>query len=455
MRVLLIFILGLALNIYAQDDLSFNFDYAQFSYDSTSNYVELYYSFDKNKLSRFKANGMFYVSALLHVTVKNIDNGENLLDKNWRFKDIVNDSTDNEKPKSTLGVLGFIIPAGIYDLSVSITDAENDSIKSFSSEKLTCTPFVGKKFKISDIQLASNIIVHSEDTTSLFYKNTFEVIPNPAILYSNASPVVFYYAELYNLKNEKNDNIELVSEVINSIGEVVYKKNKAIPCKNNSIVEVGLVNMSHLPTDAYILALALRDSVENRQFISSKKFFFYNPGVKPDSGKYSAEEKYIGSEFGVYTEKECDRLFDESKYIATDSEIGHYKKLNSLNAKRDFLYKFWKKRDPIPETEVNEFKNEYIKRINYVNSHFKAFNKEGYKTDRGRIYLQYGPPDQIDRHPNEIDLKPYEIWQYQAIEGGVVFVFGDITGYSDYELLHSTKRGELRDDNWERRIRSR
>jgi len=55
-------------------------------------------------------------------------------------------------------------------------------------------------------------------------------------------------------------------------------------------------------------------------------------------------------------------------------------------------------------------------------------------------------------YPNETNMKPYEIWYYNRIEGGVLFIFGDLTGYNDYELLSSTKRGEIRDDNWQRRI---
>jgi len=74
------------------------------------------------------------------------------------------------------------------------------------------------------------------------------------------------------------------------------------------------------------------------------------------------------------------------------------------------------------------------------------------KSDRGRIFIIYGEPSEIERYPNQVDTKPYEIWYYNELEGGVVFVFGDLTGFSDYTLLHSTLRGELRDDNWLRRI---
>ena len=81
-----------------------------------------------------------------------------------------------------------------------------------------------------------------------------------------------------------------------------------------------------------------------------------------------------------------------------------------------------------------------------------ALDKEGWQTDRGRVYMIYGEPSEIERFPNETNTKPYEIWHYNEIEGGVVFIFGDITGFNDYQLLHSTKRGEIRDDYWMRRI---
>ena len=160
----------------------------------------------------------------------------------------------------------------------------------------------------------------------------------------------------------------------------------------------------------------------------------------------------VGSEFGVMTEEECDLHFERIKYIASNNELDQYEKINDLDSKREFLFNFWSRRDPNPTTPENEFKREFESRVKFVENRFKTFNKSGSKTDRGRVYLQYGEPDEMEMHPNDYDKKPYEIWYYNSIEGGVIFVFGDITGYSDYELLHSTKRGELRDDSWVRRI---
>jgi hypothetical protein len=65
----------------------------------------------------------------------------------------------------------------------------------------------------------------------------------------------------------------------------------------------------------------------------------------------------------------------------------------------------------------------------------------------------YGEPDQVDRVPSESESKPYQIWYYNRFEGGVQFVFVDRFGNGDYQLVHSTKRGEFRDDAWERFLR--
>ncbi|HEY6625474.1 MAG TPA: GWxTD domain-containing protein, partial [Ignavibacteriaceae bacterium] len=100
----------------------------------------------------------------------------------------------------------------------------------------------------------------------------------------------------------------------------------------------------------------------------------------------------------------------------------------------------------------NENYLNYVKRVNESDARFSSLGKKGWKTDRGRVYIVYGEPSEIQRYPNQTDARPYEIWRYESLEGGVEFIFGDLTGFTDYQLLHSTKRGELRDDYWQRRI---
>ena len=110
------------------------------------------------------------------------------------------------------------------------------------------------------------------------------------------------------------------------------------------------------------------------------------------------------------------------------------------------------KRDPDPSTPRNEAYQDYMARVKKSNDRYTSMGREGWKTDRGRVYLTYGEPSEIERFPNQTNTKPYEIWHYNDLEGGVIFVFADLTGFSQYTLVNSTLRGELRDDNWQNRI---
>jgi len=152
------------------------------------------------------------------------------------------------------------------------------------------------------------------------------------------------------------------------------------------------------------------------------------------------------------SEEEIDDLFNKSKYVATNPEIDKYKALSTEEAKREFIYNFWKSRDENSSDDRNESYLNYTKRVSESDNKFSAMGKPGWKTDRGRVFIIYGEPSEIERHPNETGTRPYEIWKYENLEGGVYFVFGDLTGFNDYQLIHSTKRGELRDDYWQRRI---
>ncbi len=437
---------------FAQNNFSFDFDFAQFGYDSTANYVEFYYSYQQDQLTLKRSDSALTVTGKLSILLVNAETGEVIIDRNWLVNNRIVDTT-MLATTSLVGVVGFAIPAGSYDCTITGSDAVDSTKSKTLKEAFTITPFLTNGYAVSFIQLASNIKNENVNKNSIFYKNTLEVMPNPTTVYSASSPVLFYYSEIYNLKNDSiSAPLLLRKEVYSSQRRLIYSKEKYLGRDQNAIVEVGVITLKEFPTDAYTLVISLIDTALSKGVASSKKFYLFNPGVKDSLIGIDVFAGYIGSEFGVFSETECDELFDKSKYISTSSEITQYERLDSLNSKREFLYEFWKRRDTDPTTELNEFKEEYKNRLEFVKVRFKAFNKPGYKTDRGRIYLTYGEPDQVDRYPNETNMKPYEIWYYNSIEGGVVFIFGDLTGFSDYELLSSTKRGEMQDDSWTRRL---
>ena len=440
-------------NLSAQEKFGFEFDYAQFGYDSLSNYIEFYYSFNEATMGIEHTDSMDIAKAILHVTIEDTTTGIKTVDKNWLVANAINKMSD--KSESLVGVIGFIINKGNYKCTVIGKNALDDRRQRVITEYFNVVPFIPLKTSLSDIQLASNIISGSSNTSSIFYKNTYEVMPIPVAVFGENMPVLFYYTELYNLSNNNPDNmLRLDQTVYNSRGQMVLEKHKRIGRKVNSRVEVGTVMIYKLPTDSYTLVISLLDSVANYGVSSSKKFYVINPSVEYVD-TFQTKSKIITGMFGVMSNEELDDFLAKSKYIATKPEIDKYKSLVNEVGKREFMTNFWKARDEDPSDARNQYLADYIERIKQANNLFSGFSKEGWQTDRGRVYIIYGEPDEIDRHPNETETRPYEIWYYNEIEGGVSFIFGDITGFSDYTLLHSTKRGELQDPSWQRRINVR
>jgi GWxTD domain-containing protein len=142
-------------------------------------------------------------------------------------------------------------------------------------------------------------------------------------------------------------------------------------------------------------------------------------------------------------------LDEDVVYIITDEERAAFKQLSNDEERDNFIEAFWQRRDPTPDTEENEFKEEHYQRIAYANEHFAA-GVPGWKTDRGRIYIVYGKPDEIESHPSggtyerpmeegggETSTFPFEQWRYRYIEGigqEVIIEFVDTCMCGEYHM---------------------
>ncbi len=437
---------------YSQQNTNlFDYDYAQFEYDSVSNFVEVYYSIDQSQLTIKKIDNKNYMEGSLGVSIVDTATGKPAVDKKWMLKYPVD--TTEIMSNALVGELNFDIPAGVYKCTISVDDQFNPNNKKLISDYIRVSPFRNDDEAISDIQLASRIIPNSDNKTSMFYKNTFEITPMPTLVFGQKVPVVFYYCEIYENKGPKSGTpLKLNCLVYNSKGKVFFNKTKEIVRGIPSRVEVGSVVIVSYPTDTYSMKITMMDSLDNLNSSTTKRFFIYNPAIKSVDTVQTQHVDALASVFGILTGDECDNLFAESKYIATSADISQYKKIDGVDAKREFLYQFWKKRGNNPDKDVQVTYQNYIKRVHEANEKFGTMYKPGWKTDRGRVLLMYGEPSEVDRYPNETNSKPYEIWHYNNIQGGVLFVFADLTGFSDYQLVNSTARGEYSDSNWQQRI---
>lgn len=449
-RFTIVFTLILFVSLNAQN--LFDFDYAQFGYDSTSNYVEFYYSFNQASLKVTTSDSVKVVEGILKISLEDTSSGVKIVDKEWKVSHQVLGSSD-EGVQFLIGVIGFIVPHSTYNCSISGRDANDDKNQRKFTEQIATSRFISEHISVSDIQLASRIIQDSPNKESIFYKNSMEIYPIPSSVFGENQPVVFYYSELYNLlRTDGSETLKLISSVYDSRGKVIFTKIKPISRSYESRVEVGSIVINKYPTDTYTFVIALIDSASNYGVSSSKKFYVFNPSVPQTDTVTEQVSGVFASEFGVMSDEELDDLFSKSKYIATSDDIDKFDRISSIEGKREFLYNFWKDKDNDVSTPVNEFYKNYFNRVKLSNQRYGSLSRIGWKSDRGRVFIIYGEPSEIERYPNQVDTKPYEIWYYNELEGGVVFVFGDLTGFSDYTLLHSTLRGELRDDNWLRRI---
>lgn len=128
---------------------------------------------------------------------------------------------------------------------------------------------------------------------------------------------------------------------------------------------------------------------------------------------------------------DLDLAIDQLKYIAKDNEMSTLEEAKTPEEKMAAFNEFWRKRDPNPSTPRNERMEEYYGRVEYANKHFSHYI-DGWRTDRGMVFIMFGPPSSIDRHPFDVDSKPYEVWSYYELNYSFVFV--DQTGFGDYRL---------------------
>jgi GWxTD domain-containing protein len=237
------------------------------------------------------------------------------------------------------------------------------------------------------------------------------------------------------------------------------------------MVRVGLRGFSCITVLAVSAALAVPAAAQSDKNPSSPQ----SASTQPDSSQPSAGAATNGSQaqpadtsdplkrkpnekqtkqqkraLHIELSKTYKKWLDEDVvWIITDEERAAFKQLSNDEERDNFIEAFWQRRDPTPDTEENEYKEEHYRRIAYSNEHFAA-GVPGWKTDRGRIYIMYGAPDEIDSHPSggtyerpieegggETSTFPFEDWRYRYIEGigqEIIIEFVDTCMCGDYHM---------------------
>ena len=450
--VLSLCVLGIPLRAYPQvapsagtevpESFSFpiGLDYACFRdlADTTKDYVEIYYSFNRRVL-KFVPEEQGYVSIILMRLSITDELGNEVDSQMWNAGSQVDDA---EKAKNVdymiIDGVGTRLKPGSYQITLQARDVNSMSIGE-ATLKVEAREFSSEKLQLSDLELASNI--ETDTSVGHLTKAGKKIFPNPYRIFNHKDGMVYFYAELYNLAYGPQTKPEytLNFSVLDASGKKVKDFGEQTQTKpGNSAVVISGINIATLDSGEFTLQVEAKDKETGQKAYSSKKFVVF---------KEKSPEELVAEQVKQFKQ--------DVVYIASPSELALFDQLN-FAGKQAYMEEFWRKRDPTPSTPDNEFKTELYRRISYANFNFSRTTEsnDGWNTDMGRVYIRYGEPSEIERHPSTRGSKPWERWNYHEMQGGVYFIFDDEMGYGVYRLVHSTLNGEVHDSQWEERIRT-
>lgn len=355
------------------------------------------------------------------------------------------------------------IAPGMYNLEIRIKDLHDSTSKELVFLDVINVEFRKDFIEFSGIQYLENY--YPTTNQNILSKSGYDLVPYVHDFFPRTMKKLIIYLEIYHtdliLGNDSSFllkyGIEKVSDqkFIESFSKT--KKYKVQPL----IAVIGDFNIDGLPSGNYNFRMDVID--KNNKVLASKRSYFQrsNPQTGISLEEPETIDKLIIENTFIEKVSSPDTLNDYLKSmmpIASDKEKGvilDVVKSTDTTMKRVIFFTFWKSRNHLePENEWLAYKA----KVQYVNKSFGTSIKKGYESDRGRVFLQYGEPNDFQKSDHEPSAYPYEIWHYYTIgnQRNKRFVFYNymITG-NDFVLLHSDVQGEIYDKNWERRLHER
>jgi GWxTD domain-containing protein len=445
-----LFLLPAHFSLFAQtlapsETFLINFDYSRFRNNATTGYLELYYSFYCGHVTFYPEGENLKGGVTLNTDLVNASTGQSVIKERVVVPVVVEDTTiTGWKTMPIVRLAGHVVPFGDYRLHVVAYDSANSTRRDSLSLPLEMKAYAARP-AISDMELCT-LIQASTNSRHPYFKNAHEVTPNPSLVFGALTPVIYVYSELYDVDTSKVYTLDY--EILSEDGSSAKKVSRQRRYRKSNPVEVGTLNAVALQPGKYALRLALRDSPQAQPAQIQKEFFVYQ--TRTASTELATTPGALALAIEALAEKEVEDEFQKAKYLADKAEISFFSQLKTVPAKKEFLKEFWSRREAGSANETPYRRIDYLRRLQIADERYSQYTKKGWRTDRGRAFILYGKPDEVERHPSEGVTKPYEVWYYYQIENGVQFVFVDKNGFGDYELVHSSKRGEFSDDTWQR-----
>lgn len=290
------------------------------------------------------------------------------------------------------------VEPGKYKLVCTVEDLESKKHSTYE-QKITIRKFENI-LEVSDIVLVSQFVETNEGK---------KIIPNIANLVTSQDTSVFFFYEIYSPNNEE---VNIEYEIVDKDDKSIYHKKKILKvAEGKNILFETLDSVTFALGEYKVIVKLLED---NDELISG-------------TGK-AIKSKIFGFPSFI---KDLDLAIDQMLYIASTRDLDKIKDAESYEERLARYLAYWRGLDPSPNTIENETVNNYYARVAYANANFKSYYP-GWRTDMGMVYITLGPPNQVTRRPYELSTKPYEIWDYYAINRSFIFV--DQTNFGDFRL---------------------
>ena len=328
-------------------------------------------------------------------------------------------------------------------------------------------PVYRSSFTISDIQLVDSYTKTTKP--NILSKMGFDLVPFTSNFYPESKNQFSFYAEVYCLekKSVPSEQEFLINMFIESAddGKIIEGLRKFVKREWAEVSPVlQTFPITTLPTGNYNLVIEVRD--RNNQLMNRRFMFFQRINTKTPPIASSSTEDYTQSEapkdfYGTFV-TQYQNVDDLKEYLRCLHPISTQEEISLVNRRMNFqdrnmmwkfMYNFWKQRDP---DNPEEAWLKYWKEVEKVNANYSNNLRKGYDTDRGRVYLQYGPPNTISPNLFEPNTYPYEIWHFYVLKDHLnadqsnrKFIFANTEqGNKEYKLIHSDAKNEITNVRW-------
>ena len=426
-------------------EFKFYYDFNRFRSADSLTYVELNVGLQRDVLSYTQRDDKFVGEYLVEAEIH--QNDSLVAVKRWKNVDTLDSLEQVSDGPRLFSQNHLLVQTGTYDFTVRVSDPNSGKTLAYVSP-LRAEAWLTDQLSISDIQLASSI--ERDDSSGQLSKNGYRIMPNPSRLYGLELPLLYSYVEIYNLEpgtDEKGSNYEVRYKILDEHDQVVKATAPKIRKKpGSSAVDVNRMSVVTLRSGSYAFVVQIEDLENRRQTERRKQFFVYREGDFT-RGRGVGQDLYADM-----TEKQLDQEFEYAGYIIPRSQQKIYRQA-SMEGKQQFLREFWMDADSLYgySRDGKSFRESYLERVEYANEALRGRFREGWDTDRGRVVLLYGRPDDIKRGVYGFGRNDHEVWHYWNLDGSPAeFIFVDKRGLGELELVHATARGEMSDPGWTR-----